>query len=184
MFPSPREAGCSHHRGRSYKGKADLVTRHHDDKGCVNETEALASLPFHLDLAVEKQRGSGAASSTENRDMPVWGAPAPWMSQEEERAPPRHRVSGRAALRLCFGYFSISHVLPNPFPCSLVSPALCSDPSCLGCPQPHRSIWKGEMAGKLPLGGQGACVGGDEKENCKAFRCPLGQQNSCEVPWH
>lgn len=151
MFPSPREADCCHHRRRSYQWKADSVTWRRDNRGRVEETETLVPLPFHLDLAVEKQQGSRAASAPENRGFPVCGGPAPWMSQKK-RACPLGTPSLVGQLCGCAFRTAVSVTCYQTPSHGHWFPLLCSDASYLGRPQPQHSVWKGKMAGKCPLG--------------------------------
>ena len=85
-----------------------LVTQHDNNKGCVMETEALVfpggkSLPFHLDLAAQKQQVSELASSAEK-----WGGPVEVLLPQKKR----ERLLGEASLvgPLCFWHLSISHM--------------------------------------------------------------------------
>lgn len=181
MFPSPREADCCHHRRRSYQWKADSVTWRRDNRGCVEETETLVSLPFHLDLAVEKQQGSRAASAPENRGFPVCGGPAPWMSQEEESVPPWH-PSLVGQLCGCAFRTAVSVTCYQTPSWSLVSPALFRcEPSR---PPPATAFCLERQDGREAPTGEGAGWEVMRRKRVKALGCPVGQRKSCEAPWH
>lgn len=105
----------------------------------------------------------------------------PGCPRRRERAPLAPLLWWGSSAAVLSGPQYLSHVtkplhMVTGFPCSVQMRAISAAPS--------HSILSGKARWQGSAHWGGGWVGGDEQEKRKALGCPVGQQKSCEAPWH